>query len=163
MIKFETGKTYLNNYIGDSDLYSYYEITKRTDKTVWFKKSNSNKEPKRVKIYLSDDVEYFYPDGQYSMCMIMKADKFECKHVYKYSDMKMRKLNILEETENGYKLDCSDSLYSGYWDKSEFELTEEKATERAISELQNERDKYTKIVEKIINEINSLIIGVKNK
>ncbi len=74
MNKFETGKTYLNNYICDSSLFSHYVITKRTDKTVWFKKPDTNK-IKRAKIHYHNETEMFYPDGKYSMCMIMKADK----------------------------------------------------------------------------------------
>ncbi len=86
MIKFEIGKIYSNNYITDSTLYDHYQIVKRTAKTVWFKKPDGN-EIKRAKIHVYNEIEMFYPDGKYSMCMIMKADKCD-----KYGKEDIKKL-----------------------------------------------------------------------
>ncbi|MCP4761045.1 MAG: hypothetical protein GY870_04635 [archaeon] len=88
------------------------------------------------------------------------SDKLEhtVKYVYKWKDGKMRKLNVLEEIKNIYKLDYKDSFYTGIWYKSEFELTQEKAIERGIEEMLDEKDRLIKQMKKVDKDISSLTI-----
>jgi len=63
---------YATSSICDSNCIFEYEITKRTAKNVWVKSSMS-KEPIRKKVYLDDEgTEFIYPDGQYSMCTVLR-------------------------------------------------------------------------------------------
>ena len=74
MVKFEEYKTYTNNFIGDAELFFDYSIARRTDKFAWIIGKNE-REIKRVKIHIYNDVEYVYPMGRYSMAPVLKADK----------------------------------------------------------------------------------------
>lgn len=74
MATFETGKTYGNNFIGNSDLWFYFEVTRRTDKSVWIKDTNTG-EVSRRKIRVYNGVEQCDPFGQYSMSPTLRANK----------------------------------------------------------------------------------------
>jgi len=86
---FETGKIYKNNYICDSNLYAFFKIIKRTEKTVWAQRLIYGKNDGPVirrKIDLYHDKENFAPDGKYSMSLTIYADP---------------KRIVEEKTENG--------------------------------------------------------------
>lgn len=71
-IKFETGKTYQTRFITDSDLRVKTTITKRTEKTVWFKTENGETGSKRVSEY--NGSEFILPFGSYSMAPMCRAE-----------------------------------------------------------------------------------------
>ena len=74
MKKFETNKTYKMTFIGDSELIVPVTVTRRTEKTVWFKIRNGGE--KRAKLHIYDGSEYFYPEGSnYSMAPSCYAKK----------------------------------------------------------------------------------------
>ena len=68
MKKFETGMVYRTRFISDSDSIVDYKIERRTEKSVWIK-------GKRFGIKVYNDAEFIYPDGKYSMCLILNAEK----------------------------------------------------------------------------------------
>lgn len=75
MSKFEIGKSYTHNWIGDSDLHTTWTVLSRTAQTV---KITDGKEIKTCKIIkgLSEmrNAESVYPFGKYSMCPILSAE-----------------------------------------------------------------------------------------
>lgn len=78
--RFEPGKVYRQSFVGDSALYCYFRIDRRTAKSVWITQlySNGREEVKgRKAVALSYDgrEETFKPFGTYSMCMVVGADK----------------------------------------------------------------------------------------
>jgi hypothetical protein len=70
MIKFEINKTYYCNSICDSDCKMEYTITKRSSKSVWI-----NEKRFKINISLNDGNEFIYPEGKYSMCPILRAER----------------------------------------------------------------------------------------
>jgi hypothetical protein len=73
-MKFKLGKTYQTRSICDYDCIFSYEITKLNKGFVTVK--SRMKGEKRRKIFVdSEGVEFCYPEGQYSMCPILRADK----------------------------------------------------------------------------------------
>lgn len=74
MTKFEINKTYKMHWIGDSNLFSFYKVTKRTEKTVYLTEIN-NGEKVSCRIKTSPDEEFVYPTGKYSMCPILRASR----------------------------------------------------------------------------------------
>ena len=80
MIKFEVNKNYDNCYIGDSQLKPQFKIISRTEKMIKFLQVVSIHHPSRTKvksgkIHTYNDVEFFYPDGKYSMALTIPADR----------------------------------------------------------------------------------------
>lgn len=74
MKKFIVNKMYYTTSIGDHNCVYSFLITKRTEKNVWV--SEYSQKPKRRKIYFNnDDREFIFPDGIYSMCPVIHADK----------------------------------------------------------------------------------------
>lgn len=73
MTKFEVGKTYTHGWIGNSDLFTTWEVIARTAKTVTIKHDD---EIKRCRIIdaISDKAECVFPFGKYSMCPILRAE-----------------------------------------------------------------------------------------
>lgn len=69
MSKFEAGKTYEGRMICDYDLIERITIAKRTEKSV------VTTEGKRLKIHVWDGAELVYPNGQYSMATIIRAER----------------------------------------------------------------------------------------
>jgi len=69
--KFEIGK-YEKSSICDSGCIFKYEITRRNDKSVWI--STEGYKAQRKKIHVYDGEEYIYPDGQGSMCTVLRPD-----------------------------------------------------------------------------------------
>lgn len=72
--KFEVGKKYTAQFIGDADLKPVFEVLKRTDKTLTVKGENE-KESVTKKIEVWNDTEKIYPYGKYSMAPALSADK----------------------------------------------------------------------------------------
>ena len=80
MQKFEAGKIYYGRFVTSHDTIVKITIIRRTEKTLWF---TENKETKIIKKKIHnfyndsyhDDHEMIYPHGQYSMAMIIGADR----------------------------------------------------------------------------------------
>lgn len=69
--KFETDKIYSAVHISNSDYISAYRIIKRTAKFVTIEHSDGK--TSRHKITIIDGCEVIYPDGVYSMCIVLHA------------------------------------------------------------------------------------------
>jgi hypothetical protein len=67
MKKFEVGKTYANGSICDHECIFKRTIESRTDKTITVR-------GKRFKVFVHEGIEFFYPCGKYSLCVVIKAD-----------------------------------------------------------------------------------------
>lgn len=74
MRKFEIGKKYTHGWIGDSTLFTTWEVIKRTSQTITIKHNNEIKTCKIIK-QLSEweQAETIYPMGKYSMCPTLHA------------------------------------------------------------------------------------------
>lgn len=74
MNKFEVGKKYTHNWIGDSNLFTTWEVLSRTAQTITMTNGKDVKTCKVIKA-LSEmrDAESVYPFGKYSMCPILSA------------------------------------------------------------------------------------------
>ncbi|MEM7183302.1 MAG: hypothetical protein AAF518_20485 [Spirochaetota bacterium] len=73
--KFAVGGEYYSRSIVNNDLIVYYTIKKRTPKQVVFLEHSHNSKPKAAKVFNSKaGVEFFYPDGRYSMARSVYAD-----------------------------------------------------------------------------------------
>lgn len=75
MKKFEIGKTYTHGWIGDSALFTTWEVIKRTAKTITIKHGDTVKTC-RIISALSErnNAECVFPFGQYSMCPTLRAN-----------------------------------------------------------------------------------------
>jgi hypothetical protein len=67
-MKFQTGRKYYCTSICDSGCRFEYSITKRTEKSLWIGE-------KRFSIKISDEGEFIYPEGRYSMCPVLRAER----------------------------------------------------------------------------------------
>lgn len=75
---FEVGKVYGTRSICDSNTIFRYEVLKRTAKTITIRSVYRNGhygEPKRRGVYSYDGVESCKPEGTYSMCPVIRADR----------------------------------------------------------------------------------------
>jgi len=72
--KFETGVVYEHGWIGDSQLFSYYTVKKRTACFVTLVDHTDGKEI-RCKVSVYDGTERVKPLGSYSMAPTLRADK----------------------------------------------------------------------------------------
>ncbi len=72
--RFEVGKVYSHGYIGDSSLKTSYKVLKRTPQTVVIQDINGGESVTR-KISIYDKSEMVLPNGRYSMCPTLKAEK----------------------------------------------------------------------------------------
>jgi len=70
---FEANKTYKFNFIGDSELWVFAEVVKRTAKTIWIKCKGEDVKACRVDTYQGE--EYIFPLGKYSMAPTLKASR----------------------------------------------------------------------------------------
>ena len=75
--RFEVGKKYKHGYIGDSNLFTTYKVVNRTKCFIHIEPTSPNDpDPiKKVKTYNYKGVEHCRPDGTYSMCPILSAEK----------------------------------------------------------------------------------------
>ena len=74
--RFQVGKKYTHGYIGDSQLFRTYKVTNRTKCFIHIEPTDE-KDPdiKKVKTYNYEGVEHCRPDGYFSMCPILSAEK----------------------------------------------------------------------------------------
>lgn len=70
MNKFEIGKKYKHGWIGDADLFTVWEVVKRTEKTVTVKENDT---VKTCRIKEDNNGEFIFPLGVYSMCPVLRA------------------------------------------------------------------------------------------
>lgn len=68
-VKFEVGKTYYDRSACDWDCVFTMSVTRRTEKTIW------TEDGKQLRVYSYDGVEKVKPNGSYSMCTVMSADR----------------------------------------------------------------------------------------
>ena len=74
--RFEIGKKYRHGYIGDSQLFTTYKVVNRTKCFVHLEATTTHWNPiKKVKTYNYEGIEHCRPDGYFSMCPILAADK----------------------------------------------------------------------------------------
>lgn len=74
MAKFVVGRTYQCRLVGDHNSVFRYEVISRTKAFITIKDSDKTK---KIKIHTNEVEEYCYPDGQYSMCPVLKASSAE--------------------------------------------------------------------------------------
>lgn len=74
VIKFEAGRTYSCNSIGDSNCWWHFEVVRRTAKTLWIRETDSTKIVRR-KIRIWDGAETVDPLGNYSMSPSIGANR----------------------------------------------------------------------------------------
>lgn len=74
MVQFEIGKTYGCRSICDSDCIFSYTILGRTAKMVVIYSPIARK-ARKCKVREYDGAETIYPEGYYSMCPIIRADR----------------------------------------------------------------------------------------
>ena len=73
--KFETGRRYSVNSIGDSNCWWHFEIVRRTAKSVWIREVGSDEIKRRaIRIWHDGSAETVDPLGSYSMSPSLKAD-----------------------------------------------------------------------------------------
>jgi hypothetical protein len=73
-MKFEVGKTYECRSVCDRNCVWKYRVTKVSASMVTIESRSEG--AKRKKIYTDNEgVQICYPQGQYSMCPILSADK----------------------------------------------------------------------------------------
>ena len=74
MTKFEIGKEYTHGWVGDSDLFTTWQVIKRTESTITIQHNDEIKTCKIIKKLSEwDDAECVRPFGKYSMCPILRA------------------------------------------------------------------------------------------
>lgn len=74
MKKFEVGKKYTHGWIGNSDLFTTWEVIARTEKTITIKDGDEIRKCRINKWYLeNENREAVLPYGSYSMCPVLKA------------------------------------------------------------------------------------------
>ncbi len=71
--KFEEGKKYYCSSPLNSECVYEFEIVKRTEKMLVIKDSDGNM--KRRKIDIRDEEEIIYPNGKYSMCLVLGSNE----------------------------------------------------------------------------------------
>ncbi len=77
MLKFEVGKTYTGRFISDSDCTYGFKILSRTAKRITITDAITH-EVKQIGVSLDQSGnEMAYPFGRYSMCPIIRAERFE--------------------------------------------------------------------------------------
>ena len=78
MQRFKTGKTYYCRMIVDADQVLRYHIDRRTKKSVWITGGiDQNHKRRKINVAIEGEVEIIFPDGQYSMAPVLRADKPE--------------------------------------------------------------------------------------
>ncbi len=73
MTKFEEGKKYYCYSPCNSDRHYEFEVVKRTEKMLVIKDSDGNM--KRRKIDTRNEEEIVYPNGKYSMCLVLGSNE----------------------------------------------------------------------------------------
>lgn len=73
--KFQIGKTYSTRAACDWDTIYSWTVIARTTKTVTLKDRHGEISKRGVKADYDGTSEACYPDGKYSMCPVIKADR----------------------------------------------------------------------------------------
>lgn len=74
MTQFEVGKTYTHGWIGDSELFTSWKVTKRTKATITITTGRETKTCRIIKrLSEMENRECVFPFGQYSMCPTLRA------------------------------------------------------------------------------------------
>lgn len=73
--KFEIGKTYSTRSACDWDTIFSYTVIARTEKTVTLEDKHGHVSRRGVKPDYDGVAEACYPEGRYSMCPLIKADR----------------------------------------------------------------------------------------
>lgn len=73
--KFEIGKTYSTRAACDWDTIYSWTVIARTAKTVTLEDKHGHVSKRGVKADYDGIAEACYPDGRYSMCPVIKADR----------------------------------------------------------------------------------------
>lgn len=76
VVAFEVGRTYTARSSSDSRCIFSYLVTKRTTCMVWLFEGGDTKVQRRA-IYIHDSVECCRPEGQYSQCPVIRADRWQ--------------------------------------------------------------------------------------
>ena len=83
-LKFEVGKTYFTRSACDHNCVFSYTVVRRTAKCVWLKEDGKHASDTVVRRSISlgpiggvtyDNAEHCYPDGRYSMCPVLTAER----------------------------------------------------------------------------------------
>jgi len=107
MTKFEVGKKYYCYSPYNSDRPYEFEVVKRTEKMVTVK--NSDGEIKRRKIDTRDNEEIIYPNGKYSMCLVLGSNHVVTETEEKIKNMKYQWTNsVTEPADNTFTENCKD-------------------------------------------------------
>ena len=75
MTKFQVGKTYYTRSTCNHDCLFSYTVVKRTPKFITILKDSG--ETKRRKVEIWNNAETIYPEGRYSMCPILSANRMQ--------------------------------------------------------------------------------------
>jgi hypothetical protein len=75
LVKFEIGNTYSTRSACDWDTIYSYTVVARTAKTITIEDKHGHKSKRGVKSDYDGVSEACYPDGRYSMCPVIKADR----------------------------------------------------------------------------------------
>tara|TARA_S200002703_G_scaffold90203_1_gene77799 strand:+ start:1018 stop:1299 length:282 start_codon:yes stop_codon:yes gene_type:complete len=73
---FEVGVTYFTRSSCDYECIFRYQVVRRTKKSVWIKDlSCSTSDVVRRSVSVSYDSEMIFPEGRYSMCPVLRAER----------------------------------------------------------------------------------------
>lgn len=75
MHTFQVGAVYAHNFICDASLHVAYRVVRRTAKSIWLEGADGTVSRRAVKASWDGSEETCYPDGTYSMCPILGAEK----------------------------------------------------------------------------------------
>ena len=75
LVKFEVGKTYSTRSACDWDTIFSYTVVARTAKTITIENKHLHRSKRGVKADYDGIAEACYPEGRYSMCPVIKADR----------------------------------------------------------------------------------------
>ena len=73
---FESGNVYFDTAVSNHTTEYKYLMVRRTEKSAWLVDlSDKSKQEKRCKIHTWKGEEMMFPDGQYSMCTVLKPNR----------------------------------------------------------------------------------------
>jgi hypothetical protein len=80
MNRFEAGKVYWTRSACDHECIFSWKVIRRTEKSVWLREEgkhfrNVGIRRRQIKDF-RDGVETCFPDGTYSMCPVISADRY---------------------------------------------------------------------------------------
>ena len=75
MTQFEVGKTYSTRSICDYECIFSYTVISRTEKTITIQDKHGK--IKTCRPYIYENSEQIKPEGSYSMCPILRAERWQ--------------------------------------------------------------------------------------